>query len=448
MKRKLLLGIAGLVGGLLLFVGAKNLVDTLMGNSAQSVRVNYTSPISFVSPVKATTTYGPEELVNGNLDTWVSSTQPFSWIFTDFSLGGSGATIAQSSTTTGPSSTYSARLENKGDASAYAILSQVYDCIIGETYGVEGYFMSDTASTSVGILFLNAPTYASSTQIWSSSSTWIDFNPSVDQPDVKGEVVSSTFAQNGALFTCPGSGYANISFLPLETEGQGAGKVLYVDDVVSYAFFYAPATTLMDFVNPSDSARMTASDYAWKMETTGGSGFFWFGQNGYGQLDTGMTQFDFTNKPALVKTDYANSTAAINAVNGIKELTGGIPNIDLVNGATTSLYVVPAGYSLFNQTVVACLTSFEGPLSGTGAISVGTNYSPANVSGGGISTSLGWQNNGTCQEIGVVEGAKLTSMISGDTSIDFKEINLYIQSPVAATSYVVTAYLFGTLIPN
>jgi hypothetical protein len=435
MKKKILLGIAGLVSGLLLFLGANSLGDTLMGNTAQPVRVNYTSPISFVSPVKATTTNGGELFVNAGLETWTSSTQPADWTFTDFSAGGTGATITQSATTTGASSTSSARLLNNAGGDAFALLSQAFVCTPSSTYAIGGYFASDGAS-NVTIIASN-DTYSSSTEIWKfASSTWIAFNPAGDNPETLNEAITDEFSLQGAIITCPASGVINFGVIP-DVENP-ASAVLYADDFTAYEIISPAVVTLMDFTNPSDASRMTVNDTVFRFRTTGGTPYNWFYMGGLGSIQTDLNYFNFS-KPVVVSTDYTYPASALNAYNGIKEFAEG-EVIDMTTTTITPLFTVPVGYRFIVDNIKIYATEIEN-YSGLPTFGVGvTSDSNTGITGGAI-TPTGLQS---ATAFYTTDAALRGTATGNDPNNNV--VNLEVTTAATADAYTVKVYVFGTLI--
>lgn len=448
LRKKILLGIAGLVGGLLLFVGANNLRETLMGYSQTPVRVNYTSPISFVSPVKATTTYGSELLTNGDLELWTNTTTAVAWNFIDFSLGGTGATLTQSTTTTGPSSTYSARLENNPAGDSYAYLEQTISCTVGNYYGFGGYFASGAATGTVDFLPLDNESYASSTQYWSAvSSTWVTFDPGSESPGTKEESITNTSSLEGIIVTCPNSGKISWGFIPNASDSP-AGAVLYADDLESYEIIYPADITLMDFTNPSDVARMEVGDKVFNFRTTGGTPFNWFYQDGFGKFGTEMTQFDFTTKPLLVTSSaYAYTNAAISLERGYGLVNDPITDIDLTQVGSTTLANIPTGYKIINPMAVLELTEVDG-FSVPAQVSVGTTYGDyKDVSDHQVFTLTNLQFAKQVVNLVANSGNRYTIALSSSAPSE-REIVFSVNVGATATTMKATVYLYGTLIPN
>jgi LysM repeat protein len=313
----------------------------VLGAGSQSTRLKWTSPFELISPVKAATTYGSELLTNGDFETWTSSTQPANWTFIDFSYGGTGATVTQSATTTGASSTSSARLQNNATNDSFAYIEQSVACTAGEYYALSGYFTTDEGTTSSIVFLLTDGEYGymSSTQNWSStSSSWVNFDPLNDFPITESVAVSTTYSLKGVVATCPASGFLTLGLLP---DTSAADKVVYLDDVSVKKITYAPTLTLMNITNPSDASRLTASDKVFDFSTTGGTDYNWFWQNGDGKFGTDFTEFDFSSKPLSVSSSYSYPSSAISNERAMA-LVSTISGIDLTQTGSTTLFSIPA----------------------------------------------------------------------------------------------------------
>lgn len=327
-----------------------------------------------------------------------------------------------------------------GSSGLYAPFQAKTGLTPGATYefGIEEFVPAANATATGGVLILNAP-FATATQYFDvDTGTWVTDAPQNGLCEIVG--AEDTWTEYTTYVTVPATGDVYIhAVFSNATEG---------DIIYAAKFAFAPVTvaeskTLFELTNTTDAANLESTDVVETVVTTGGTDFNHRTLNGVGAYTTDYTKFNFADKPVLV----GNATAPGDALSAYNTVTllATTAAINMKTTAATTLYTVPAGYTLYLDRLdfaPAIDTLTDGPI-----FQIGSN-------------DPDYSNYNTWAEVITDDWATgdLVSLMAGGTagtSYVVKKkyaagdvIKLKVTTGAVATTYTAITRVFGYLVAN
>lgn len=397
-------------------------------------------------PLKVLAGFGSNLQVDGGMETWTDATNLTNYDFISFELGvgiGAGASLDREASLI-HGGTYAAKLTST--ATKFGIIMPkvaISGLTAGDTYRLRVWIRSlngtGGSAGSLGLILNDIHTIA--TQIWNHTlQQWDSFTGFGSIGPGNGfftAAVTTSFVQTTYNVTVPANGKLVIGLgsSPNDTDP------IYYDDADLMRVVTENNVTLLDVVNASTGSELTASDYVFKHRTTGGTDKNHLALSGTGVYTTDYSTFNLSAKPV----ESATPTGATHTINKAyfekmaSTYLGSSSGIDLKALGQRELYTVPLNKKLIDGKVILEVDSINAVII-VPAVRVGT-------SSGGYTEVVPLTNvSGSLSAVGHY-------VTHGVSNSDLKKvvaaggvIKLDVETAATATTFTVTAHLFGILI--
>lgn len=282
------------------------------------------------------------------------------------------------------------------------------------------------------------------TQIWNfNTSAWVAYSDPVNAaPNVSADyvVVVDNTTETGTI-TVPGSGkICAVALFDVSDGVDPMNAVLSEFSLTEEQDIGGNTVTILSTSTDSDATDLGDTDSILLINTTGGTPATLLEYTGDYKWKTNHTYWDFSDGEKSFKIGQGTEeNDAVNLgglrTNGVA-LLAKVENIDFTSTGVTTLYTVPEGKKLIIDDIVFVCTSMDA-YSNNPTYNLGTNDSDYNsiVNGHFVAPTA------SDYSVGVLYAVGQRSMPTGGD-----DVKLNITIGATATTMVVTALVFGTLI--